>query len=264
MDFKSLGLRTDLIFHRLSAQVRDRGEYVVVRTISQPDYLWGNCILIRSYGAARSLDQWIEIFEREIGPRNETRFMAFAWDDPSGAPENVAPFLDFGFRLLRSSIFTASSVQKPQFYNSDFIVRRLVSDHDWEQYLDVHFSDDWTYGSLEDQRRFTLTRRNDLRALVESGIGARYGAFLGPQLISDLGIYWDRDVARFNNVGTHSSARRQGAGRTLVYEASKAVLRDGRLKTLVVEALTGSPAAKLYEAIGFRPSQQLCRAEWVA
>lgn len=48
MVFKSLGLRTDMIFHRFSAQVDDRGDYVVIRTPSRPDYLWGNCLIMRA------------------------------------------------------------------------------------------------------------------------------------------------------------------------------------------------------------------------
>lgn len=264
MDFKSLGLRTDLIFHRFGAQVSDRGDYVAIRTASRPDYLWGNCILIRRFGAADSADHWIRIFEREIGSRKETGFMTFAWDDPTGSAEHITPFLDLGFKLSTSTIFTATAVRRPSAYNDDFVVRPLESDADWEQYLDVHFSKDWGYGSLEDQHRFNLAQRDSLRAMVQAGIGMRYGAFLGDCLVAELGIYWDRDVARFNNVGTRASHRRRGACSTLVYEASKATFSDMKRKTLVLEALSGGEAARLYGTVGFTPSQQLCKVEWLA
>lgn len=264
MDFKSLGLKTDLIFHRFGAQIYDRSDYVVVRTLSRPDYLWGNCILIRNSTATKAVDHWIKVFDREIGPHETIGFMAFAWDDPTGAPRDIDPFLNFGFKSSTSTIFTASSVRRPHTYNAAFQVRRLDGDEDWNQYLDVHFSHDWTYGTLEDQRRFTLAQRDSLRAMVKAGLGERYGAFLGSRLIADLGIYWDQNFARFNNVGTRASHRRQGACSTLVYEASKTILRDSRRNRLVLEATAGSQAARLYSTIGFEPSQQLCKIEWLA
>lgn len=132
MEFKSLGLRTDLIFHRFSAEVEKRDDYVVIRTPSRPDYLWGNCLIMSAAPDGGALQRWVAAFEREIAPRAQTGFMTFAWDDPSGAVGEIAPFLDFGFKLFTHAILTAAEVTRPVVYNAAFSVRPLESERDWD------------------------------------------------------------------------------------------------------------------------------------
>jgi len=44
----SLGFRTDLALRVLEgAEVADRGDYLVVRSRDNPDYWWGNFLLLR-------------------------------------------------------------------------------------------------------------------------------------------------------------------------------------------------------------------------
>ena len=45
MDVKSLGYKTDLIFPAFDGEIVDRGDYLVVRTPSNPYFYWGNFLL---------------------------------------------------------------------------------------------------------------------------------------------------------------------------------------------------------------------------
>ncbi len=45
MNIQSLGYRTDLFFPRFDGEVIDRGDYIVIRTLSNPTYHWGNFLL---------------------------------------------------------------------------------------------------------------------------------------------------------------------------------------------------------------------------
>lgn len=45
MQVNSLGYRTDLIFHRFDGQVLDRGDYLVIKTPTNPTFYWGNFLL---------------------------------------------------------------------------------------------------------------------------------------------------------------------------------------------------------------------------
>ena len=47
MSIQSLGYRTDLFFSRLSGEVTDNGEYLCIRTPSNPTYWWGNYLLFK-------------------------------------------------------------------------------------------------------------------------------------------------------------------------------------------------------------------------
>ena len=69
------------------------------------------------------------------------------------------------------------------------------------------------------------------RRFVESGNAQRYGAFLNGEMIAELGVFWEGNVARFNNVATHSDHRRKGACSSLVYHVSKIMLDRDEITT---------------------------------
>ena len=48
MEVRSLGYRTDLAILALEgSQVTDRGDHLVIRTPGNPDYWWGNFLLLQ-------------------------------------------------------------------------------------------------------------------------------------------------------------------------------------------------------------------------
>ena len=53
MNIQSLGYRTDLFFPRFDGEVTDRGDYIVIRTPSNPTYHWGNFLLFNQPPVAR-------------------------------------------------------------------------------------------------------------------------------------------------------------------------------------------------------------------
>ncbi len=260
--FRSLGIQTNLIFHRFSGVVLERETYVVVKTPSRPGYFWGNFILMHQPPSVGDFSKWIDIFETEIGPRTQTGFMTFTWDDPNGIEGDLTEFRNFGFKLKKSVILTAKNVHQPPSFNEELVVRPLKTDQDWEHYVDIHFDPDWEYGSPEGQRHFLETEALELRKMVDAGMGVRFGAFLGKKPIAELGIYWDQHIARFNNVGTHRDYRRRGACGSLVYLASQEILRNRPETTLVMEADPEYHAAKIYESVGFQATQKMCELEW--
>ncbi len=261
MDLRSLALRTDLIFNRFAGEVEDRGDCVSVRTPDRSDWLWGNYLIMRAAPGAGAHAQWTARYDAIFGA--DPPFRVFTWDDPSGALGEIAPFLSAGFMLHTHTTLVAQAVTAPPHLSNAFNIRPLTHEADWDQYLDVHAFEDSTYGTAEELRRFTANQRDQLRAMVDAGLGLRFGAFQEDRLVSELGIYWDGDTARFNNVATLLGARRQGACRTLVYHASKFVLKNTACKTLVIEAAADAPAARLYQALGFKPVQQLRKLEWL-
>lgn len=262
MKLNSLALRTDLIFGRFSGEVIDRGEYLIVKTASRPNYFWGNYLIMKSPPEVGDLEKWIGLFEREICPRNERGFVALTWDSVNGEQGVIQPFLDFGFSISKSTILIAESVHRPPKYNPKIVVRPLKSEEDWECFDDIHFEPHWGYGSDESQRQFLTKEREHLRVMGDCGLGVRFGAELRGKLVGETGIYWDGHIGRFNKVGTHRDYRRQGVCSTLVYLASKFAFEAKRIKTLVMEADEDYHAALIYESVGFKPIEKLTTLEW--
>ena len=82
MNIHSLGYRTDLFFPRFDGEVTDRGDYIVIRTTSNPTYHWGNFLLFSQPPAAGDLERWLRLFAAEIGAPN-LRFIQASYFYPS-------------------------------------------------------------------------------------------------------------------------------------------------------------------------------------
>src|SRR5512136_2547675 len=107
MHVHSLGYRTDLIFPCFDGLILDHGNYLVIRTPSNPTFYWGNFLLFADPTGEGDLEEWKALFAREIGTPPEVRHFAFGWDSVQGETGMVQPFLDAGFNLSRSIVLTA-------------------------------------------------------------------------------------------------------------------------------------------------------------
>ena len=72
------------------------------------------------------------------------------------------------------------------------------------------------------------------------------------RLAAQLGLFSDGGaIARYQNVETHPSARRQGLAGTLVYHAGRYGLGVLGAARLVIVADPGYGAIRIYRAVGF-------------
>ncbi len=247
---------------RMTGVVLDRGDYLVIRTPSRPNYYWGNYLLMKEPPRAGDVERWIGLFEKEIGPKEETGFIALTWDSIKGDHDAIEPFADFGFAIQKSTVLTAKAVHKSPKHHSDLLVRQVESDQDWDDYVENHFDPDWPYADANRQRQFLRESADQFRAFADSGRALRYGVELDGRLIADAGLFWSKNLGRFNSIATHRDYRRRGACSTLVYELSKFALNTLDLETLVMEADEDYHAAAIYESIGFEPTEKLVKLEW--
>ena len=161
-----------------SSVVLDKGDYIVVRTPERPGYYWGNYIIMAGAPAAGDYGEWVGIFESEIGPKEETGFVAITWDTGSNE-DGYGQFVDEGFDLQRSVILSASSVSVPPKSNGDIVIRALESEADFAQSIDVHFSPGWQYSSDEEQMKFFGDSVKELQGLVDAGCAVALGGISG-------------------------------------------------------------------------------------
>ncbi len=256
MQIRSLGYRTDLIFPRFEGLIVDRGDYLVIRTPSNPGFYWGNFLLFRDPPAADSLPVWKRLFQEEIASRQEARHFAFGWDSPEGERGDLEPFLNESFLLNESIVLTTDSVLPPPHYHPEARVRPLITDADWEQALQNQIACRDPEFSLEDYRIYKTRQMERYRRMAGTGRGAWFGAFLGDRLVADLGVFTEGMLARFQQVETHPEFRRQGLCGTLVYESSRAVLDRWGVERLVMVADEHYHAARIYESVGFQPAER--------
>ena len=250
MDLRSLACRTDLALLQLGgSDVLDRGTHLVVRTLANPTFYWGNYLLLAEPPTAGDAEEWVAEFRREFP---EARHRAFGVDGTDGSVDDLAPLTAVGFEAEASTVMTARSVHEPARPNREATCRPLRGDDDWAQQLELSLTG-------EDERRtreFAVRRAKAQRAVTEGGHGQWFGAFLGDRLVSSMGlIRAGEGLARFQEVLTHPDTRRRGLAGTLVHHVSRYGFDELGAETLVMVADPDYLAIRIYRSVGFEDTE---------
>jgi ribosomal protein S18 acetylase RimI-like enzyme len=254
VDLTSLAYRTDIALRRLGgAQVVDRGDYVVVRSPDNPHFWWGNFLVLPEAPPPSDVDGWLARFAAEFP---DAGHVALGFDGTDGRIEDLAEFARRGFTADASSVLTATDVREPLHPNRDADVRRLATDDDWAQAVELPLRchDDGSGPDL--QRAFTTARFVGIRRLVEAGHGAWFGAFMDGLLVAQLGLVRaEPGLARYQLVETDPDFRRRGLAGTLVHRAARYGRDELGVRTLVMVADPDDVAIRIYRAVGFEDTE---------
>ncbi len=262
MQLRSLGYRTDLIFPAFEGQVVDRGDYIVVRTPSNPTFYWGNFLLFSQPPRDGDFQRWCDLFAREIGAPPGTEHQAFGWDLPDGEPGVIQPFLEAGFELNRDVVLTADSPQAPARPSPSAKIRALELETEWLQAVELQVLLREPVYKEDGYREYIERGMGRYRRMAAAGLGSWYGAFIEGQLVADLGIFHDRELGRYQSIETHPEFRRQGIAGAMVYEAGRQAIATYHLQTLVIVAEADSAPARLYRSLGFAPKEKTIGLLW--
>jgi ribosomal protein S18 acetylase RimI-like enzyme len=263
MKIQSLGYATSLAVISYTGKITEHSDYWVAQSTGNPDYHWGNLLLMKKAPVEGDFDAWNALFEREFMHQPLVKHRTFGWDTVDGAMGNTTKFVEAGFVPELSTVLAADRewIRATKSANAECTVRALASDGDWSQALENQIACREAAFDEEDYRRFKVAQMREYRSICESGKGSWFGAFLGDRLAADLGIIfcWD-GLARYQQVGTHPEFRRRGLCEALV--AKSAALCPAEMKRFVMVADPGYHAIKVYEKAGFREEEKqvgLCR-----
>jgi RimJ/RimL family protein N-acetyltransferase len=249
----SLGYRTDLALRTgEGAEVADRGDYLVVRSPANPDYWWGNFLLLAAWPGPGTGHLWLERFAAEL-PLAEHIALGV---DSAPADEDDRPVPEeFGAAELEprhDTVLTCTVVGPPPHPNAVAEIRRLTSDADWRQSVELSLRC-FDHGEPGDyvERRAAARRR-----LTQEGRGAWFGALVGGRLLGQLGLFDAGDgYARYQHVETDPQARRQGLAGTLVWHAGRYGREVLGASSFVIVADPADVAIRVYRACGFAAAQ---------
>jgi ribosomal protein S18 acetylase RimI-like enzyme len=249
VDITSLGFRTDVMLRALEgSDVVDRGDYLAVRTPANPDFYWGNFLLLPGQAADGEAAPWLSRFAAEFPA---AAHVALGLDVTGGTPAGLASFAAAGLELQRSTVLTAPAVREPPRPNRAAVCRPLASDRDWRLAARLQERCDQADG-VPASPAFAQARTSARRHLVAAGHGVWFGAFLDGELAAQLGVFRGTGpIARYQDVMTHPAARRQGLAGTLVSHAGRAAIDQLGAKALVIVADPGEAAIRVYRSVGF-------------
>ena len=208
------------------------------------------------------MKEWTAIFNREFGYYAEPHHYVFAWDTAEVEKGQYQEFIEANFELDSATVLTSTKPNPPPRVNDRVEVRRVSSDQEWSdviklQTLCAHpkFMNDY-YEQFK-QRQVASYRR-----MSEAGMGAWFGAFVEDKMVGDLGIFYEGNVGRYQNVGTHPDYRNQGICGTLVYLTALEAFKEFGVDYLVMEADIDYHAARIYESVGFKRTEVNYALSW--
>lgn len=233
--------------HRLSGTIDDRGDYIVLRTPSVPDYWYGNCLALPAPPGPGDLERWMERFEAEL-PGYDGGHRVFLVDSPEGDAGDSAPFLEAGFELSVMDVLATDRPRVPEGLCDRYPIRPVSGDLAWAALAEAIVEINANEPGYDEG--YVARKVATIRSAVERGEGAWWAAWDGGLVAGHLGLFWVDGVARFQHVETRTEYRRQGICRSVLHAACGAARESmGDLSFVIVPADDG--VRRIYESLGF-------------
>ncbi len=242
-----------MIFTDFDGRVDDRGDYVVVRTLTNPNFFWGNLLIFDRAPTRADFSKWIALFKTEFTDKR-IYHVTLAWDPAVGGDDigDASAFVEAGYELELKAVLSTTSVEKPLHFNAALEVRPLTTTEEWNESVLLQTRSAHDSLTPVEWENFYRSQSSRYRAMVSAGFGEWYGGFLQGKLVCSLGIFHRGDIGRFQIVSTDPEFRRQGLCGTLVYKAAVHTLANTQIKTLVMCADPDYHAIRIYKSVGFR------------
>lgn len=134
MRVTSLGFRTDVTLRaREGAEVTDRGDHLVIRSPDNPDFWWGNFLLLAGVPEPGQAGAWLARFAAQFPDAAHVALgVDTALDDPLPADLAAA-----GLEVERAAVLTARQPNPPARPSTGADIRPLESDADWRQSVEL-------------------------------------------------------------------------------------------------------------------------------
>jgi len=228
--------------------------YIVQSTPSEPDFWMGNQIIVQD--ASISVAEALALFVTHF-PEAEHR--AVVWDIPDLASDVFAkeaaklglPFDGFDALSLKGPL---RDVPVPD----GIVLRALDRPEDWAKAQALQAEIGIEEGRDPLAHGPYLERRNAARRVqIAKGIGQWFGAFAGDDLVAQMGIFHDAQIARYQSVETRANHRRRGICSALLRHVAQWALDRAPQATVVIVAEADSNAGRLYRRMGFSPTETL-------
>jgi GNAT superfamily N-acetyltransferase len=248
------GWATDLaILEHSGSIVEDHGDHLLIRTPSNPDFYWGNCLFVTDESAVDDAGRWVQTFH--------SAFPAASWVAIGliRMPADREAWVTRGLELERDDVLTTRTVPRHTPLPEGYVVRRFAGD-DWAHSVARSVAENDRTGEEEPRSfgRFAMAQTQVRRELSDRDLGAWFGAFADDVLVADLGIVRCGRTARYQSVSTDEDHRRRGLATHLLGVAARWAGDHSCDRWVIVTEAT-NPAGRVYRSVGFEPD--ICNAQ---
>ncbi len=247
---KSLGYQTDFAVRATEGSEISRKEgYWRIETPSSPTFYWGNFLLLDESLHSNGWRFATELFTDEFP---NSGHIAIGYDTTSAPETSFRDFINNGIDLEETTILLAKPESIISVRTTEAIIRPLVSENDWSQYVELGTSTRGEGFSESGYRDYLNSRVPEKRKASANGKAMWFGAFAEGQLASHLGIYdAGEGVSRYQQIATLPTFQRNGFASDLIRVASDYAASVFAARRLVIAADPTYHAINLYKNLGF-------------
>ncbi len=247
---RSAALRTEIMFAELDGTVVDRGEYIVVRTPSNPTFFWGNFIVFRDAPAPADLAPG-GVRESQFAKEFPTaRHRLFAWDDIHAASFDASPFEPLGFTRDDTVLRRIERAAELEPSSSTWNIRETRVE-EWGavfELCDRCMTPDTIFAA--GYREFLRIQVERYARLVDAGHGRWFGVFVDGALVATCGVFTHAGLSRFQMVNVDAPWRRRGIAAALVSRVTQFALEKWP-EPVHIGSWPDTEADRLYARLGF-------------
>ena len=254
---RSVGVSSDILVMRGLSEVEDHADRIVVRTPSEPDYWFGNMVIFRTNEALPEAQ--IDRFRADFPTAGH---VTLGWDAPNMVRgEEHDRLAAMGFDISQTDVLTLKGPLNRASGPAKIAVRPIQTDPEWEQVIALQVEIRVEEGRSHDEcTPFVRNRFSNRRRQIEEGWACWFGAFDGDFLVGDMGVFMGDRLARYQDVETRASHRRQGICAELVTAAADWARRNDPGIVPVVQANSRGNAGRVYRRCGFAHTETLVSA----
>ncbi|HET6967956.1 MAG TPA: GNAT family N-acetyltransferase [Ornithinibacter sp.] len=249
------GWATDLaVLERSGSVVEDHEDHLVVRTRHNPDFYWGNFVLVTHDGGLDDAGRWVTAFHVAFP---EATYVAIGLPR---MPEVRHSWVAHRLALELDDVLTTRTVPRLAPLPEGYTVRHLRG-RDWARWVARSIAENDRTGEHDPTsfERFAQRQADARRELSRRGIAAWFGAFADGTLVADLGIVRCGTAARYQDVSTDAEHRRHGLASHLLGVAARWAAEGGCDQWVIVTESTSS-AGRVYRSLGFAPDTESVQA----
>jgi GNAT superfamily N-acetyltransferase len=244
------GWATDIAIHELSGlTVADLGDHLVIRSPHNPQFHWGNCILVVDDQVIDDAERWVATFRQHFPSADWISIGLVAM------PSDEVAWREAGINLERDEVLTTRALPRLAALPVGYEVRQVTTAADWEQSVlqGMRENDDTGLYDPELHEKFLRNQVATRQALCDTGKAAWFAAFDGAELVSILGIVCCGSRARYQAVGTDVAHRGRGLASHLLGVAARWAADRNCDEWVIVTEATNS-AGHVYRSVGFEPA----------
>lgn len=249
-DMVGVGIQTDLMLLRPFADFDRTSAGLRVATRGFPTYWFGNMLVVDDMPDDPRTA--IAMFQSEFSDVPDIRHITFLWDSGPLDAEIKARYVAAGFDIDVDCTLTTAMPNAPKLAPQGIDLRPIVTQADYDQVVALQFEigkDD--YPDADDYLTYLRQNIDTHRKRVAAGMGQWFGAFEDDRLVSNMGLFAQNGIARYQEVGTEVSYRGRGIASALIHYAAQSIKTQHAVQTFVIVAMDQSNAQRLYVKCGF-------------